>query len=372
MPRKPVAFMSYVRLDDQHENGRLSQFRERLSGEVRMQTGEEFEIFQDRNDIRWGQQWKRRIEESLDAVTFLIPVITPPFFRSPACRGELERFIKHEEKLGRNDLILPVYYVECPILSDEIKRKIDPLATAIAARQFADWRELRFEPFTTPDVGKRFCTIARQIVEAMERGKPEASEVVEIAQPSDRKVMETGSPLIEQTAQQMGDKITIESGGIPGPIKKNEIPAIVVDALHRGDYSTINEALKVAAPGTRIMVRPGWYKEGLMIDKPIEIVGDGYVGDIVVEASGTDTVLFKTGMGRIANMTLRQAGGGEWHCVDIAQGRLDLDGCDISSQSLSCVVIHNDADPRLRRNRIHDSKNGGKPAANGVLTCPLS
>jgi hypothetical protein len=32
----PIAFMSYVRMDDAHENGRLSQFRERLSGEVRI------------------------------------------------------------------------------------------------------------------------------------------------------------------------------------------------------------------------------------------------------------------------------------------------------------------------------------------------
>src|SRR3982751_4267728 len=99
--RNPIAFMSYVRLDDQDENGRLTQFRERLSGEVRMQTGEAFDIFQDRNDIAWGQQWKERIDETLDAVTFLIPVITPTFFKSPACRNELERFLKREESLGR-------------------------------------------------------------------------------------------------------------------------------------------------------------------------------------------------------------------------------------------------------------------------------
>ncbi|MFN2453615.1 MAG: right-handed parallel beta-helix repeat-containing protein [Pyrinomonadaceae bacterium] len=67
--------MSYVRFDDQHENGRLTEFRERLSGEVQMQTGESFSIFQDRNDILWGQHWKERIVDSIDAVTFLIPII---------------------------------------------------------------------------------------------------------------------------------------------------------------------------------------------------------------------------------------------------------------------------------------------------------
>ena len=77
--RTPLAFMSYVRFDDQHENGRLTEFRNRLSGEIRMQTGEGFSIFQDRNDIQWGQNWKERIEDSIDEVTFLIPIITPSF-----------------------------------------------------------------------------------------------------------------------------------------------------------------------------------------------------------------------------------------------------------------------------------------------------
>ncbi len=81
---RPAAFMSYVRTDDRHEEGRITQFRERLSGEVQMQTGEDFPIFQDRNDISWGQAWEERIEQSIDEVTFLIPIITPSFFRSPA------------------------------------------------------------------------------------------------------------------------------------------------------------------------------------------------------------------------------------------------------------------------------------------------
>ena len=54
MAKSAVAFMSYVRSDDEHENGRLTEFCKRLSGEVRMQTGEEFHIFQDRSDIASG------------------------------------------------------------------------------------------------------------------------------------------------------------------------------------------------------------------------------------------------------------------------------------------------------------------------------
>jgi hypothetical protein len=71
----PAAFMSYVHLDDKNE--RLTAFSISLGEEVRVQTGEQFLIFQDRRDIKWGQNWKKRIEESLNRVTFLIAFITP-------------------------------------------------------------------------------------------------------------------------------------------------------------------------------------------------------------------------------------------------------------------------------------------------------
>jgi molecular chaperone DnaK (HSP70) len=77
----------------------------------------------------------------------------------------------------------------------------------------------------------------------------------------------------------------------------------VVDALCRGDHVTLNDALKVAKPGDRILVRPGLYKEGVVIDKPVEIIGEGDLGEVVIEATGKDVVLFQASIGLIANLT---------------------------------------------------------------------
>lgn len=82
MSSQPAAFMSYAHIDDEYEDGLVSELRQRLSGAVRAQTGEDFPIFQDREDIQWGQHWRQRIEETLDAVTFLIPILTPSSFRA--------------------------------------------------------------------------------------------------------------------------------------------------------------------------------------------------------------------------------------------------------------------------------------------------
>src|SRR5438094_877627 len=94
----PVGFMSYVRADDDHDRGMLTEFRKRLSGEVFAQTGEIFHIFQDRTDIGWGQSWQERIDDAIDAGTFLICIITPRFFLSASCRNELERFLAREKE----------------------------------------------------------------------------------------------------------------------------------------------------------------------------------------------------------------------------------------------------------------------------------
>lgn len=163
MPGQPAAFMSYARFDDLHDDGQLTQFRERLSAEVRVQTGEEFPVFQDRNDISWGQNWQKRIDQTLDAVTLLLVIITPGFFRSRACRAEVERFLARERELGRDDLILPVYYVSAPQLEDPVGREDDELARLLASRQFADWRELRFEPFTSPVVRRAIAQLAARM-----------------------------------------------------------------------------------------------------------------------------------------------------------------------------------------------------------------
>jgi F-box protein 11 len=346
----PAAFLSYVRSDDKY--GHITEFRQRLSDEVHVQTGEEFLIFQDRNDILWGQNWKQRIEESIDEVTFLTPIITPSFFNSPACRDELERFLEREKELQRDDLILPVYYVDCPLLNDAAKQAKDKLAQVVAERQYADWRDLRFEPFTTPQVSKMFAQLAVQIREALERTSTPAKPVA------------TGAPRRAGRAPSLQTPESTESATETGETRrrlaqKTEPPTLVVDPMHRGDHPTITQAIQAAAPGDRILVRPGLYQESLVIEKPLEIIGDGDAGEVIVQATGQNALLFKTTMGRVANLTLRQMGDGEWFGVDIAQGRLELEDCDVTSHSLACVGIHGGADPRLRRNRIHGGNQSG-------------
>lgn len=351
--QQPLAFMSYVHADDKHDNGRLSEFRERLAAELRMQTGAEFPIFQDRNDILWGNNWKERVEQGLESVTFLIPILTPSYFRSHACRDEFTQFITREQALGRNDLILPLYYVEVDLFSDPEKRKQDEMATVLAERQFADWREFRFEPWTSPEVGRALAQLAKQIRDAMGRAAQEPPAAVAPARPA---VVQEGSG---------GTHAKDSAAASTRSLAHNAPVTIVVDALHRGDYPTIGEAIAKSPAGARILVRPGYYPESIVVDKPLEIIGDGAREEIIVEVKDADVIAFQTTMGRISNLTIRQLGGDNWHAVDITQGRLEMENCDIQSLSLAAVGIRQGADPQLRRNRIHGSTLDGVLAYSG-------
>lgn len=147
--KQPIAFLSYVRSDDDHDSGRITELRQRLEGEVKIQTGEDFPIFQDRNDIKWGQVWKERIETTILDITFLIPIVTPTYFRSEMCRKEFETFLIRENALGEDRLILPIYYVQTKQLEAGFLVGTDPIADVLKTRNWADWRQYRFDPLST-------------------------------------------------------------------------------------------------------------------------------------------------------------------------------------------------------------------------------
>jgi parallel beta-helix repeat protein len=349
----PAAFMSYVRVDDAHEDGQLSAFRERLAGEIRIQTGHEFPIFQDRNDIAWGQNWRQRIEETLDEVTLLLVIVTPSLFHSPACRDEVARFREREQELGRTDLILPLYYVSAREMDDPDLRNANDLASLLWSRQYADWRELRFEPLISPVVRRAVAALATRMRETSWQSS--AGPVTPVS----------GSTAPKGSSAAREEAATAE-GGSRQSTARTEPPKHTVDAYQRGDFATVSEAIKAAKPGDRIVVRPGLYQESLLVDKPLEIIGDGPAEDIEIRARNANVLTFQASIGRVANLTLCTTGE-EPVGVSIVQGRLDLDGCDITSQGGSCVYIRDGADPRLRRNKIHDAGEHGVYVYDGGL-----
>lgn len=165
----PLAFMSYSHRDDSHDRGNISNLCRELKAEVQAHTGEEFPIFQDRRDIRWGELWEERIRSSLDASTFFIPVVTPNFLASTECKAELQQFLERERRLGRKDLLLPLYYIGRDLGDIEIESGLDPLIDSIFSHQAIDWRHLRFSGVEERVVRECLSHLAEEIHSAIRR-----------------------------------------------------------------------------------------------------------------------------------------------------------------------------------------------------------
>jgi formylglycine-generating enzyme required for sulfatase activity len=169
MAPAPHAFLSYTRLDDEAHDGAITALRQRLELRVRAVTGDRgFTIFQDVDAIKFGQHWPSRLDEALAGARFLIPVLSPLFFRSEPCRDELGKFLELERRAGRRDLILPVYLVTAPVLERPALRATDALAQAIHERQWRDWRPYADLPVDHADYRRAISELARAVAAAAE------------------------------------------------------------------------------------------------------------------------------------------------------------------------------------------------------------
>ena len=158
-------FWSYVHDDDRAEGERISRLARDIVDQYQMLTGEEIRLlFLDRDDIEWGNQWRNEIDSSLASVAFFIPVMTPRYFMSPECRRELQFFLRRANDLGIKELILPLHYVNVPMLSDETTE--DELIRLLGTFQWEDWRELRFSDVTSGEYRRAIARLAEKLVEA--------------------------------------------------------------------------------------------------------------------------------------------------------------------------------------------------------------
>ena len=81
-----------------------------------------------------GEQWQKKLAEVIGRASFFLPMLTPLFLSSPNCRKEVVLVLAREKALGRDDMILPIYLVDLPLLEKAEERERDLVAREIAKR----------------------------------------------------------------------------------------------------------------------------------------------------------------------------------------------------------------------------------------------
>jgi TIR domain len=165
MAEGAAAFWSYTRADDEGDHGRVQSLAQQLVSQFRLATGGDvLDLFMDRTDIRWGDEWKARIEGAIAGTTFFIPVITPSYFRSQACRDELFQFAREAEKAGLERLLMPIYWRTVPDLEEAPEESPDAAIRLVHHANYEDLRSARLEDEESAVFRKAVDTLAEELV----------------------------------------------------------------------------------------------------------------------------------------------------------------------------------------------------------------
>lgn len=133
-----------------------------------------------------------------------------------------------------------------------------------------------------------------------------------------------------------------------------------------GQYTSIAEAIGDAVAGDRILIRPGEYveKNGLLLDKPLELVGDGKRKEIVVYLN--EPLTLEAEYAEVKGLTLRgrisakPTGDLSDNTIHITGGTPLIQGCDITSETAAAIAAEGvETEPVIRDCYMFDNKVAG-------------
>ena len=155
-----TGFFSYAHSDDTF--GFLTNLRNDLCDEYRVLTGDELELFFDRDSIEWGERWEKSIEESVDAAGVFLPVVSPCYLASSSCMKELSQYLAKVEKAGAGDLILPLMMID----PSATRGADDRILGKLEGFQYKDISSMRFMDRGSGEYSKAINALAQGILKA--------------------------------------------------------------------------------------------------------------------------------------------------------------------------------------------------------------
>lgn len=154
------AFWSYAHEDNSRQSGRVLGLAAALQDEFSVVTGDELELFIDRDSVGWGDLWRERIDQALGEAPFFIALVTPKYVRSVECRKELLAFSREAKSRGIAQLLLPILFIDVDGLDENNE---DEVLAILARTQYVDWTSLRLRQANDPLVLAAVNSLVNQI-----------------------------------------------------------------------------------------------------------------------------------------------------------------------------------------------------------------
>jgi len=161
-------------------SGYVRRLSEQIADEYAVSSGNDLQIFLDRQSLEWGDAWRNKIDDALGSAPFFIAVITPKFVKSQECRKELLTFVSESKSRGFAKLLLPILLINVPDMHEESD---DEVLALLARTQYVDWTKYRLMAENSPEVltavnslALRIMRLQQEALEDLQNGEPVSEE----------------------------------------------------------------------------------------------------------------------------------------------------------------------------------------------------
>ncbi|MEM7474064.1 MAG: protein kinase [Planctomycetota bacterium] len=143
-----------------------------------------------------------------------------------------------------------------------------------------------------------------------------------------------------------------------GTAQEAEQPAqIIVSLSGDGTHESLAEAIEAAKPDAEIQVSAGTYRESLLIEKNVQLVGLGSRDEvrIVGQENAAFTIKGDAQVG-FANLFI-DAKGTDINTVELISGELEIKGCELETSSYDCIKVHPASSLQISSCRLSSMEN---------------
>lgn len=121
------------------------------------------------------------------------------------------------------------------------------------------------------------------------------------------------------------------------------------------DFRSVQQAIDAAALGDTIVLKPGVYRETLVLNKSLTLIGDGSRDDIVIESSYGNCLCSTAKDASLKGFSFRS---NSETAVVVTDGEILIEDCNMQANRHCLFVEGNTATVRIQGCRIHDSVKG--------------
>jgi hypothetical protein len=142
------------------------------------------------------------------------------------------------------------------------------------------------------------------------------------------------------------------------------LPNETIVAPAGGDFATISEAIRSARTGARILIRPGVYRETVLLTKNIELVADGPAGSVIIASHDAPCLRQSLGAQVVRGLTLQSH---QAPAIQLNGGALTIEDSQMTAVAGEGVAVKGmETRLVLRRSRLHDGPGHGLAATDGA------